>query len=243
MIARTLGVVETTRASTVDSARVPVYVYADADAGEHSTPESELEQRGAAVGEESRIQEPPAPALDTRTEAAPDTGSSRTIDEGPNSGQEQRPGSQPLVASDIDSQRLAKPRLELTLPGACQGAIITSVEPEACFFSPSDEKNLELSGALLSSPAMSRQGSPVLERRRLQPLRGDMEVDANSSGASSDSEPFTILCRSPEADVIVGEGLGLSGGASSAYLGPALRRRGGTPSTSIHAEGDAVSTS
>ena len=83
----------------------------------------------------------------------------------------------------------------------------------------------------------------MLERRRLQPLRGDMEVDANSSGASSDSEPFTILCRSPEADVNVGEGLGLSGEASSAYLGPALRWRGGPPSTNLHAERDAASTS
>ena len=44
-------------------------------------------------------------------------------------------------------------------------------EVEACFFSPSDERQLELGGALLSSPAPSRQGSPALDRRqRMQPL-------------------------------------------------------------------------
>lgn len=75
-------------------------------------------------------------------------------------------------------------------------------EPEAYFFSPSDERQLELSGALLSSPAPSRQASPGLERRhRVQSLTVIDKLNANdaargsASDASStaDSEPFTVL--------------------------------------------------
>lgn len=228
------------------------------DTGERAiTPESESNHRGAAAagGEGPRIQEPAASAPDARgagaaieagaeahTTSQEDDDSSK-IEQGQSQRQRLARRGEALGAADaivsIVTERPAKPHFELTLPGTRPSAIITSVEPEACFFSPSDEKNLELSGALLSSPAMSRQGSPVLERLRLTPLRGDAEADANSSsGASSDSEPFTILARDPDTANGVGEGLGLQGGPGGAYLSSVLRRRGGQLNTNAHATAD-----
>ena len=55
-------------------------------------------------------------------------------------------------------------------------------EVEACFFSPSDERQLELGGALLSSPTPSRQASPALDRRqRMQPLTSCSTISSNMS--------------------------------------------------------------
>lgn len=123
----------------------------------------------------------------------------------------------PSLSSDVSAASRPKTRLDakltIPIPQARQSHFGNAIrgdgsEAEACFFSPSDERQLELSGALLSSPTPSRQASPGLERRQrmqpLQPISVDRlhtyEVHANSasSDASStaDSEPFTVLERS-----------------------------------------------
>ena len=225
MIARTLGVVETTKASTSDSARVPVAVYAYPEA-----PESDSGLPGSAKLGVHDSQESAASASDSvdvlyHSQSQPFDTHETSVD---------------LIQNAESASR--KLRFELTLPST----IIT--EPEACFFSPSDEKSLELSGALLSSPAMSRQVSPVLERRRLAPFRiADVEADSASTSSNDDPEPFTTLEKNFEVDSVVsGEGLGLTiapgSGASlrsepdDMHIGSSLRRRGGAlgQETDVH---------
>lgn len=231
MIARTLGVVETTKASTSDSARVPVTVYVYPDA-----PESVSGLPGSAKLGADSSQECAASASDASdsVEGLIHHSQSQPFDS--------HETSFDLIQNAESASR--KPRFELTLPST----IITSVEPEACFFSPSDEKSLELSGALLSSPAMSRQVSPVLERRRLAPFRiADVEADSSSTSSNDDSESFTILEKNSEVDPVEsGEGLGLTVAPGlgpglrpepeDMHIGSSLRRRGGALSqeTDIH---------
>lgn len=94
-------------------------------------------------------------------------------------------------------------------------------EVEACFFSPSDERQLELGGALLSSPTPSRQASPALDRRqRMQPFTalsptkdeyadkaGRLKSEPNSTSGtkqphSADSEKENILLDSSNSPVL-----------------------------------------
>lgn len=62
--------------------------------------------------------------------------------------------------------------------------------PTAFFFNPSEEHNLALSGANILSPAASRQNSPPLERRRQQHNTTDVS-DVSNSTFGSDIELCT----------------------------------------------------
>lgn len=72
-------------------------------------------------------------------------------------------------------------------------------DPPAYFFSPTEENNLDLSGANILSPAASRQGSPGVERRtrELPPVsetttattaRGGVGAKANAVDADADAD-------------------------------------------------------
>lgn len=89
---------------------------------------------------------------------------------------------------DRDSD--AQYKMKIELDGSQQQAPSSSASqagPPAYFFSPTEEKNLDLSGANILSPAVSRQGSPGVERRRreLPPLSED-RVGGEHDGAASD---------------------------------------------------------
>jgi len=121
VIARTLGVVETTRASTSDKrglVQVPVVV-ANEDNGEDGR-------------EESRAQTPTPDRL------------------------------------GVEEQGTGDPSLHVQAPDSTDSSSSSSFNAAstAFFFSPTEEKSLELSGGNILSPAMSRQGSPTAERHR-----------------------------------------------------------------------------
>ncbi|KAL5485292.1 hypothetical protein ACEPAI_7934 [Sanghuangporus weigelae] len=197
VIARTLGVVETTKASTYDS-KGPRGVCNDGDPSEtgmalsgssavrvdavDATGAHEARQNVAAISPEADTSSPsPSSSLSS--------GSTNST--------------APSLRPRFDAEKLTIPIPHAHYASHFERAMQSAGGPEAeaCFFSPSDERQLELSGALLSSPALSRQASPGLERRhRVQSLTVDKlhvydAPPSASSDASStaDSEPFTVL--------------------------------------------------
>ncbi|THH04551.1 hypothetical protein EW145_g5431 [Phellinidium pouzarii] len=172
IIARTLGVVETTKASTSDKLASDAY---DSD------------------GTLSETEEMPGGRLVYPSVHVTPASSGHATGHGVDAEEEQSRDADAAPTPSLSVRGGFKSRFSETIP--MPGAQVLPVlgEPEACFFSPSDEKNLELSGALLSSPALSRRGSPTLERR--QSLRGDLNTTA-----SSNSESFTMLGKDSEAD-------------------------------------------
>ncbi|KAI5123059.1 hypothetical protein M0805_000494 [Coniferiporia weirii] len=200
IIARTLGVVETTRASTSDKCLLDVYGGVDGE-GTDGEPISEPEDTAhpsvlitPAPGGGGHVQAPQQAGGDEEMSLSPDDGGGVG-------------GATAIATSAAASTPMPRFASKISIPAAqLPQALRTRGEPEACFFSPSDERNLALSGALFLSPAPSRQGSPTLERRRLQPVSG-------AGLAPGDSESFTTLGGESETD----EGNSLSG----------LRRRGG----------------
>ncbi|KAH8119102.1 hypothetical protein DFH11DRAFT_422118 [Phellopilus nigrolimitatus] len=190
IIARTLGVVETTKASTSDKRTSEVYVDND-----EPLPQS---------GTEHVDRQLPVPVHVTPASGGtgyPHEAEARSGDvKGIRAGEEDqvldtgRPAPSP---PPVRSGEKSNARFNATLALPIAQAPGQGLEPAACFFSPSDEKNLELSGANLSSPTVSRQGSPSIERRRLQPLRGDHDHDTSASSSDTESS-FTLLEREPE---------------------------------------------
>ncbi len=81
------------------------------------------------------------------------------------------------------------PTLRVQAPDALDGS--SSAAPTAFFFSPTEEKNLELSGGNILSPAMSRQGSPSDERHPGLNLLHDV----SSPPVGDDSGEELILLR------------------------------------------------
>ncbi|EJD02877.1 uncharacterized protein FOMMEDRAFT_156239 [Fomitiporia mediterranea MF3/22] len=191
VIARTLGVVETTRASTSDIKHAPA-TYPDSDGSESEmvhveTPPVRVDDADVADATARDVRNvSSAPEVDV-TAASPS--SARTS-----------PTKSRLKSRFDVGLTIPIPQTRYTHFGkAMQGG--DGPEAEACFFSPSDERQLELSGALLSSPTPSRQASPPHERRpRVQPLNVerlplcDVAPSASSDASSTaDSEPFTVL--------------------------------------------------
>ncbi|KAL5507421.1 hypothetical protein ACEPAH_6877 [Sanghuangporus vaninii] len=197
VIARTLGVVETTKASTYDS-KDPRGICSDADPAE-----TDMALSGSSAVRVDAVDA--TGAHDARPNVA-------TISPGadmssPSSSSSSSSGSTNSTTPNL-RQRFDTEKLTIPIPHAHYASHFERTmqsadgpEAEACFFSPTDERQLELSGALLSSPAPSRQASPGLERRhRVQSLTVDKlhaydAAPGASSDASStaDSEPFTVL--------------------------------------------------
>lgn len=129
----------------------------------------------------------------------------------------------------------AQYKMKIELDGSQQQAPSSSASqagPPAYFFSPTEEKNLDLSGANILSPAVSRQGSPGVERRRreLPPLSEDRVGGGHDGAASDDADACSGSgCEDGNASastdsfaVVDHEPLASDAGASS---GAGLRRR------------------
>lgn len=187
VIARTLGVVETTRASTSDSDSKPT----DSDVY-GSEPEAGVDVDVSTV-------DLPMVHIDMvndspRIESATDT------DDVESSTSESSAAFRGPTSTAKMNSRFDK---NLVIPTARypNGLRAGGPEVDACFFSPTDERTaLELSGALLSSPASSRQASPEPDKfRHGRPLRlgrpQEQESDDTNGDTSSsaESEPFTVL--------------------------------------------------
>lgn len=129
VIARTLGVVETTLASTNDKVTIAIEELAAVGVAAGAG-------RGSDVGSED----------DEGGEEADTSGGERRFE------------------------------MKIELDGTQQAPASDASGPPAYFFSPTEEKNLDLSGANILSPAVSRQGSPGVERRRreLAPVSEDV---------------------------------------------------------------------
>lgn len=131
---------------------------------------------------------------------------------------------------DRDSD--AQYKMKIELDGSQQQAPSSSASqagPPAYFFSPTEEKNLDLSGANILSPAVSRQGSPGVERRRreLPPLSEDRVGGGHDGAASDDADAYGCEDGNASAStdsfaVVDHEPLASDAGASS---GAGLRRR------------------
>ncbi|KAL5528575.1 hypothetical protein ACEPAF_7711 [Sanghuangporus sanghuang] len=198
IIARTLGVVETTKASTYDS-KGPRGICNDGDPAETdmalsgSSAKVRIDAVDATGAHEAG--QNVATILPEADMSSPSPSSSSSLGS--------TNSTTPSLRHRFDTEKLTIPiphahyasHFERTMQNA------DGPEAEACFFSPSDERQLELSGALLSSPAPSRQASPGLERRhRVRSLTVDKlhAYDAAPSARSdasstADSEPFTVL--------------------------------------------------
>lgn len=126
----------------------------------------------------------------------------------------------------------AQYKMKIELDGSQQQAPSSSASqagPPAYFFSPTEEKNLDLSGANILSPAVSRQGSPGVERRRreLPPLSEDRAGGGHDGAASDDADAYGCEDGNASAStdsfaVVDHEPLASDAGASS---GAGLRRR------------------
>lgn len=131
---------------------------------------------------------------------------------------------------DRDSD--AQYKMKIELDGSQQQAPSSSASqagPPAYFFSPTEEKNLDLSGANILSPAVSRQGSPGVERRRRElPSLSEDRVGGGHDGAASDDadaygcEDGNASASTDSFAVVDHEPLASDAGASS---GAGLRRR------------------
>lgn len=139
-------------------------------------------------------------------------------------------------ADGRDREDDAQFTMKIELDGSQQQAPSSSASasqagPPAYFFSPTEEKNLDLSGANILSPAVSRQGSPGVERRRreLPPLSED-RVGGGHDGAASDADAYSgsggedgdASASTDSFAVVDHEPLASDAGASS---GAGLRRR------------------
>lgn len=137
-------------------------------------------------------------------------------------------------ADGRDREDDAQFTMKIELDGSQQQAPSTSASqagPPAYFFSPTEEKNLDLSGANILSPAVSRQGSPGVERRRreLPPFSED-RVGGGHDGAASDADAYSgsggedgdASASTDSFAVVDHEPLASDAGASS---GAGLRRR------------------
>lgn len=219
VIARTLGVVETTRASTSDS---------DSKSTDSDVYGSEPEANGDV--DNSTSVDLPMVHIDVTSED-PKLESNTDNDE---VGCSSSSGLMPSTATRHQkSATKSKSRFDtnLVIPTARypsgNGLRVDGPEADACFFSPTDERTaLELSGALLSSPASSRQASPepdkLRHRRTLRTNRPrDQESDSANGDANSsaESESFTVL---ESADLSRDEKLEHDSGLSP---GVRLRRR------------------
>ena len=129
VIARTLGVVETTLASTNDKVTIAI---------------EELAAVGVAAG----------------------AGRGSDVDSEDEGGEK----------ADTSGGGERRFEMKIELDGTQQAPASDASGPPAYFFSPTEEKNLDLSGANILSPAVSRQGSPGVERRRreLAPVSEDV---------------------------------------------------------------------
>lgn len=133
---------------------------------------------------------------------------------------------------DRDSD--AQYKMKIELDGSQQQAPSSSASqagPPAYFFSPTEEKNLDLSGANILSPAVSRQGSPGVERRRreLPPLSEDRVGGGHDGAASDDADAYGCEDGNASAStdsfaVVDHEPLASDAGAG-ASSGAGLRRR------------------
>ena len=140
VIARTLGVVETTLASTNDKVTIAI---------------EELAAVGVAAG----------------------AGRGSDVESEDEGGEK----------ADTSGGGERRFEMKIELDGTQQAPASDASGPPAYFFSPTEEKNLDLSGANILSPAVSRQGSPGVERRRreLAPVSEDMLLAGPDRAAGS----------------------------------------------------------
>jgi hypothetical protein len=218
VIARTLGVVDSTKASTSDLDKTKDYATVSA----HASPLANsvvLHPEHAQDNENANLQHQHSGMSQTHQRASelPASGSKGTS-------LDLAGGYLNVPDSAVDSSEILRwsPSAESTSKdlAAHFRQAHTSPGPTAFFFNPSEEHNLALSGANIFSPAASRQNSPPLERRkRTQPLpdRGptaDISGDASNSTSSSDVEPVAIVDLSHNR-------------LSDEHDGSIMRRRGG----------------
>ncbi|KLO16973.1 hypothetical protein SCHPADRAFT_901128 [Schizopora paradoxa] len=179
VIARTLGVVETTRASTSDKRglQVPIVAADEASADD-----------GGNDDENNSRAPTPTPGF--------------------NGGEEERGADGTSTFSTGLTYSRPHPTLRVQAPDAVLDSTSSTSKnldaaPTAFFFSPTEEKNLELSGGNILSPAMSRQGSPSAERHPGRPFLHD--VSPSVGDEDSAGEESTILLRrrggAPSSDV------------------------------------------
>jgi len=196
VIARTLGVVETTRASTDDKVAITIEELASAGVSAGAV-------RGSDVGEDEEE-------------------SGRK-----NAG---------------DAQFNMKIELDGTQHQQAPSSLSPQAGPSAYFFNPSEEKNLDLSGANILSPAVSRQGSPGVERRRreLAPVMisedrvgGEHDADGyfedGSASASASTDSFAVVDHEPlvasDAEASSSTGLRRRAGVSEENAGTQVQQQ------------------
>jgi len=163
VIARTLGVIDSTKASTNDK---------------NALREAALAQK-VAPGSDTHINSPGSGGVGRDEQFLPSS-----------------------ISTSTQTEEVQQGQWSFGLPGAPRPSN-QMLEPEsgptAFFFSPS-EGNLELSGATIFSPAVSRQGSPPIERRKRKTQREDTTSDhqTSASTSSSDNESLVLLERDPQ---------------------------------------------
>lgn len=192
VIARTLGVVETTRASTNDT-------------------DTRAEVDGVLLTQKGRVGD--MRAVSKRGLNNDETTTGYALREAGGFD-----GSKESIAKDrfFEPQPMTEEPSTLYRDHDHEG----DLGPPAYFFSPEEEKNLTLSGVNVFSPAVSRQGSPSIERDRSQRITpmpgGSASAYASDLSASSTmlGESFTILESDELADKF--SSLRRRGGVSSA---------------------------